>query len=152
MMMSRYYNLPDFGFNSFLNDFDRLSKKLDLLGNNWFGETRTHRAGIFPAVNVTEDEENYYIRAEMPEVKAEDLNIDLKDNTLTIMGAVIGSEASTEKPIITEYNTGRFARQFSLTEKIDQDRIEAILDAGVLRLVMPKAEKALPRKIEVKAA
>ena len=88
----------------------------------------------------------------MQGVNAEDLNIDLKDNMLTITGDVAPVFGSDEDPIITEYFTGRYARQFSLTEAIDQDRIEANLDAGVLRLVLPKVQKALPRKIEVKAA
>jgi len=80
------------------------------------------------------------------------VTIDLRDDVLTISGAVAPFEGKDEQDVIVEFGVGRFHRQFSLSETIDQGRIEARLADGVLRLTLPKAEKAVPRKIEVTAS
>lgn len=107
---------------------------------------------FIPDVDIFETEGAIVLLADMPGVKAEDLHIDLKDDTLSIVGDVAPFEGPNEDDLVIEYEIGRFARQFHLTEVIDQEKIEANLNDGVLRLVMPKAEKAVPKKIAVKAA
>jgi HSP20 family molecular chaperone IbpA len=102
-----------------------------------------------PAVDIFETEKDISLLADMPGVKADDLSIDLKDNTLTILGKVESPKKSDEVDIVMEYRTGNFFRQFTLSEMIDQGKIEANLKDGVLRLVLPKVEKATPRKITV---
>ena len=111
----------------------------------WSGLTFT------PAVDVFETEKNITILADLPGVKAEDLSIDLKDNILTLSGGVQDTESENEVNVIREYETGRYFRQFSLSEVIDQSKIDAKLTDGVLKLVLPKVEAATPRKITVKA-
>jgi HSP20 family molecular chaperone IbpA len=105
-----------------------------------------------PDVDIFENENEIVLLADMPGVKSDDLNIDLREDTLTITGEVQPLEGKDEDDIVIEYEIGQFARQFSLSEVIDQNRIEAKLEEGVLRLILPKVEKATPRKIAVKAA
>ena len=89
--------------------------------------------------------------ADVPGVKAENLNIDLRDDILTLSGEVDAAEGEHEIEVSREYQTGKYFRQFSLPEVIDQSKIEADLTDGVLRLTLPKVEPAVPRKITVKA-
>jgi len=104
-----------------------------------------------PAVDIFETDKEITLLAEIPGVKAGDLNIDLRDDTLTLTGAVAPFEGPEEVDILIEYEVGTYYRQFSLSEVIDQAKIDAQLNDGVLRLSLPKVEKATPRKITVKA-
>jgi len=104
-----------------------------------------------PAVDIFETEESIFLIGDMPGVKNEDLTIDLRDNTLTLSGDVSLPEADDEKVLLYEYGIGRYYRQFTLSEVVDQEKIDATLKNGVLHLTLPKAERARPRQIEVKA-
>ena len=105
-----------------------------------------------PAVDIYETEREIVVLADMPGVRTEDISIDLKDNTLTLSGDPQTLETKDETDILREYRTGKYYRQFTLSEIIDQEKIEAKLNDGVLNLVLPKVEKATPRKIEVQTA
>jgi HSP20 family molecular chaperone IbpA len=105
-----------------------------------------------PAVDIFETEKEITLLADLPGVKSDDLNIDLRDNVLTLTGDVAPWEGAEEEDLLIEYEIGRYFRQFTLSEVIDQDKIDAQLNEGVLRLTLPKVEKATPRKISVKAA
>jgi HSP20 family protein len=111
------------------------------------------RSGLVftPAVDIFETEKGLTLLADMPGVKPEDLSIDLKDNILTLFGDVTPPEKGEEQELYREYRTGRYYRQFTLSEVIDQGKIEATMQDGVLNLVLPKIEKASPRKITVRA-
>lgn len=102
-----------------------------------------------PAVDIFETEKEITLLADMPGVKADDLNIDLRENILTLTGDVAPSEQTNAEPLLVEYQYGRYYRQFTLSQVINQDRIDAQLNEGVLRLTLPKVEKAAPRKIAV---
>jgi HSP20 family molecular chaperone IbpA len=103
-----------------------------------------------PAVDIFETEKNITLLADMPGVKANDLAIDLRDNTLTLSADVAPVDTADEEVILAEYETGRYYRQFTLGELINQEKIDATLNDGVLRLTLPKIEKATPKKITVK--
>lgn len=105
-----------------------------------------------PVVDICETENEIRLLADMPGVKPEDLNIDLRDNVLTIVGDVEPWEKAGEADLLIEFEIGRFYRQFTLAETIDQERIEARLADGVLNLTLPKHAKATPRKITVAMA
>ena len=104
-----------------------------------------------PAVDIFETEKEITLLADMPGVKAGDLNIDLRDNVLTLDGDVKSPEGADEVDVIREYQTGKYYRQFTLSQVIDQGKIDAAMKAGVLRLSLPKVEAATPRKIAVKS-
>jgi HSP20 family protein len=105
-----------------------------------------------PAVDIFESEQTITMVADMPGVTAENLSIDLKDNVLTLIGEAQHPEKGEEVDLYREYRTGKYYRQFTLSEVIDQNKIEATLKDGVLNLVLPKVAKAAARKIEIKAA
>jgi HSP20 family protein len=116
--------------------------------------TEQTRPGLIftPAVDIFETEQNINMVAEMPGVMTENLSIDLKDNVLTLIGDAQPPEKGEEVDLYREYQTGKYYRQFSLSEMIDQNKIEATLKDGVLNLVLPKMAKAAARRIEVKGA
>jgi len=105
-----------------------------------------------PAVDIFETEHEITVLADMPGVKAEDLNIDLHENVLTLDSEVQSPEGSDEGEVLREYRTGRYYRQFRLSQIIDQTKIDAEMKDGVLRLRLPKVEAAKPRQIRVKVA
>jgi HSP20 family molecular chaperone IbpA len=102
-----------------------------------------------PSVDIFETGHAITMLADMPGVDSENLTIDLRDNTLTITGELPESNNDSEVIIYKEYETGKFYRQFSLSNEIDQEKIDAKLKNGVLRLELPKVEKAKPRQIAV---
>ncbi|MFZ7112685.1 MAG: Hsp20/alpha crystallin family protein [Desulfatiglandales bacterium] len=103
-----------------------------------------------PAVDIFETEQEITLLADMPGVKAKGLNIDLRESVLTLSGNVDAPEGPQEVAVLREYDVGQYYRQFTLSEVIDQSRIEAVLNDGVLKLRLPKVEKATPRRITVK--
>jgi HSP20 family molecular chaperone IbpA len=103
-----------------------------------------------PAVDIFETDKEITLLADMPGVKADDLNIDLRDNTLTLVADCSPAGGPDEEDILREYESGRYYRQFTLGELINQENIDARLEDGVLRLSLPKVEKAAPKKIAVK--
>ncbi|NIL99645.1 MAG: Hsp20 family protein [Acidobacteria bacterium] len=116
------------------------------------GAEATRPGPIFtPAVDIFETESSITLLADMPGVLADGLGIDLKDNVLIIDGRVEPQASGGERRLLQEYETGSFRREFRLSNMIDQERIDASLSDGVLRLTLPKAEAARPRKIEVRA-
>jgi HSP20 family protein len=105
-----------------------------------------------PLVDIFETDREITLLVDMPGVKAKDLGIDLHEDVLTLAGGVDAPEGKDEVDLSREYRTGKYYRQFTLSEVIDQAKIEAELKEGVLKLKLPKVERAKPRKIQVKAA
>jgi HSP20 family protein len=103
-----------------------------------------------PAVDIFETDRELTVLADLPGVKAKDLTIDVRDDVLSLAGEVNPLEGPNEVVVLREYETGKYVRQFNLSEVIDQSKIEANLTEGVLRLILPKVEPATPRKIKVK--
>ena len=103
-----------------------------------------------PAVDIFETDKEITLLADMPGVKADDLTIDLRDNILTLSAEVTPIDDANEEDILKEYDTGRYYRQFTLGELINQENIDAKLNDGVLRLSLPKVDKATPKNITVK--
>jgi len=104
-----------------------------------------------PSVDIFENDNTITVLADMPGVKAEDLEIDLRESVLTLTGRVSAPDGAKESVVLREYESGTFFRQFTLSETIDQAKIDAKLTDGVLRLELPKVEKARPRQITVRA-
>ncbi|SMC25591.1 HSP20 family protein [Desulfacinum hydrothermale DSM 13146] len=104
---------------------------------------------FIPAVDIYESEEALTLVADMPGVAPENVDIDLRDDQLTIRGTV-SLEGEGETVLLREYGVGDYYRQFNLGRIIDQSKIEAAMKDGVLTLTLPKVDKAKPKKITVK--
>ena len=106
-----------------------------------------------PLVDISEDEKEYLIKAELPEVKKEDVKVMVQDGVLTIQGErKKEGEEKGKKFHRTERPYGRFVRTFTLPDDADETKVIAEFKDGVLRVHVPKSEKAKPRAIEVKVA
>jgi HSP20 family molecular chaperone IbpA len=117
------------------------------------GPEQTRTGPVYsPPVDIFENDSSITLLADMPGVKPADLEIDLRENVLTLTGRVTRPGTSKESNVLREYHPGTFFRQFTLSEAIDQPKIDAQLTDGVLRLELPKVEKVRPRQITVRSA
>lgn len=116
------------------------------------GAEGTRNVPVFvPLVDIFETQNELTLLADMPGVPMENVEIDLDNNLLTIRGSV-NAEKMGGSLLLQEYEVGDYYRQFNLTNVIDRNKIDASMKDGVLKVVLPKAEAAKPRKIAVKAS
>ena len=113
-------------------------------------ERLSTRPVLTPAADIYETREGLVLVAELPGIPPEGIDITLERRVLTIRGRGNAAPPSGYRQIYREYVDGDFERQFTLPEDIDRDRIEARHKDGVLHLVLPKAQTAKARKIELK--
>lgn len=106
---------------------------------------------VFVPVNVKAGADEYVITALLPGVKAEDLSIQVVNETVTLQGTIKGIGEEEDNYLVRECPTGKFFRTFSLPEPLDSGKAFADLSDGVLTLRVPKAEEARPRTIKVTA-
>lgn len=141
-----------------VNPIQQLRDEVDRLVSNVFsnptvaGATRLVTGRGFPALNVWEDGENVFVEAEVPGLKAEELDITVVGDELTLKGE--RSEASEEQASFhrRERGIGPFTRVIRLSSEVKADQVQATLTDGILLLKLPKTEAAKPRKIKVKTA
>ena len=112
-------------------------------------ETRSQEKYITPPVDIFENSDGLVVKADLPGVAKEALEVRVDNNLLTIRGKA--AHTAPGQPVYREYTLVNFFRQFELNDKVDQSKISAELKHGVLTLSLPKAEEAKPRKIEVRA-
>ena len=109
------------------------------------------RPVFLPPADIYETKDSIVVLAEMPGVPPEGVDLTLERRVLTIRGRSAAGEHAGYQRVYSEYTDGDYERVFTLSENIDRDRIEARLKDGVLHLVLPKAETAKARRIELKA-
>jgi HSP20 family protein len=102
-----------------------------------------------PTTDIFEIEQALTLVAEMPGVDKHRVDVSVEDGVLTIQGQLDFSKYEGLRPVYTEYNIGHYRRIFTLSNRIDQNSISAEIKDGVLKLVLPKAEEAKPRRISV---
>jgi len=115
------------------------------------GESTRNVPVFVPAVDIYESENALTLVADMPGVPIENVDIDLDSDQLTMRGTVPMQEEKG-KVIFREYTAGDYYRQFTLSSDIDRENIQASMKDGVLKLVLPKAEAAKPRKITIQSS
>lgn len=152
MALIRWYDYPEVSRPS--REVERLQKDMNRLFSDFWGRGLSpFQVGVYPAVNVSEDAKNIFVRAELPGTKPEDLEISVEGNTLTLRGerklAQAGEAVNYHR---REREGGRFRRVLTLPTKIDANAVDAFFKDGVLKIVLPKAPEVLPKQIQVKTA
>lgn len=133
-------------------ELNRLQDEMNMLFDRFFGErTPVRNAGVFPAVNVTQDDDAIYITAELPGISGEDLDITVEESTVLLKGErKVDPESEDISYHRRERGEGKFSRTVTLPTRIMTDRVKAETKNGILRLSLPKAEEVKPKKIEIK--
>ena len=143
------------------HDLRAAQDQMDYL-NRMFGQTRgqelqlpgsgvTSTPAWAPAVDISERKDAYIVTVELPGVKLDDLEIAFQDGLLTVQGERrLAEDSADEQTHLIERRYGLFRRSITLPQHVMADAIEASFEDGVLRVVVPKAEEAKPRRIEVR--
>lgn len=111
--------------------------------------TGEHHTAVLPPVDIFEDDAGFTVMADLPDVSRERLNVRVDGDSLVIEGAAEAPVGGDMAMIYGEVLNPLYRRSFTLSRELDPSRIDARLDSGVLRLRIPKAEEARPRRIEV---
>jgi HSP20 family molecular chaperone IbpA len=105
---------------------------------------------FLPTADIYEAESDLNVILEMPGVDKANVSVSVENGVLNVEGRLDLSKYQGLRPLYTEYNIGHYARSFRLSSKIDQGKISAEMNDGVLCLKLPKVEEAKPRAIQVK--
>ena len=148
MIYRRFFNFPTYRVRSPWEGLHQMRQQLDQM----FDDTQSQRvsAGVFPMINLTEDKDNYYVRAELPGVKGDELDIQVTGKNLAISGErKIAAEVEDARYHRREREAGTFSRMIGLPGEVDTEKVDAKLDNGILSIVVSKAEVAKPKQISV---
>jgi HSP20 family protein len=135
------------------NSLTTLHNEMDDLFDSFFRGLERPFAGYrtWPAIDVAEDENSIIVRAEVPGCSAEDIDISVHGNTLTISGEKKISEEKKDKDYYhVESSYGSFRRELTLPTDVDADKVDAAYKNGVLSITLPKAAQAKTIKVKVK--
>lgn len=151
MIYRTLFGAPSRRFGSSLADLEGMRRQMERLFETYGDQSLSRTgAGVFPAVNITEDADAYYVSAELPGVNSADLDLSVTANQVTLAGErKISEEAADARYHRREREAGRFSRAVALPGDIDPDNVKARLVDGVLTVTIAKAEKAKPRQIAV---
>jgi HSP20 family protein len=145
--------LTPFNFRSSVREMERLRQEMNRLFDQADRGAGTGVISGYPAMNIWSDAEGVVVTAELPGVDLDALDIAVQANTLTLKGnrerPELGDEVVVHRQ---ERSYGQFRRMLQLPFEVEAANVEAAYENGVLRITLPRAESAKPRKIEVKQA
>jgi HSP20 family protein len=150
MRLARFQRPDVWGWSA----FNRLTNLRDELDRLFESPLEKGNSGVFntwaPAIDVQEDNENLIVRAELPGLKRENIDISLHENTVTISGERKKVEIREGAKVSREERSfGRFVRSLSLPKQVDTTKAKATYKDGILTVSLPKSEEAKPRQIEI---
>lgn len=141
------------------------NKQMDLWKNRWAQPFRdidslfeemlnrrlpTEAAALAPSFELTEDEKSYVAKFDMPGIRKEDIKVDLSGDQLTVRAERTEEKKSEDKRTrYSEISYGSYVRSFTLPGTVEESKIEAKLNDGVLTLRLPKSQAAAPKKIDI---
>ena len=150
MIYRRLFNVPTWQFRSPFGELERMRQQMNRLLEETRAPYQPAQAGVFPLTNLSEDKDNYYVRAELPGVKGDQLDIQVTGNNLAISGErKIAAEEEGARYHRREREAGTFSRMIGLPGEVDTDKVDANLQNGILTVVVPKAEIAKPKQITI---
>ena len=138
-------------FEGSFSDFDQIRREMLRLLDATDDVGPSSGVGVFPPLNITQDDDNFYVRAEIPGIKPTELSISALRNRVSISGKrEIPREHERVSYHRKERSEGAFNRAVTLPTEVDADRVDARYADGILTLTLPKAEQAKPRQIAVR--
>lgn len=146
-MATKQYRPTTDLFRTFFDD-------LPGVGAGWGGRMAGMDLLRAPSADVTESKDDLRVMLELPGLRPEDIELNLEDNVLTISGEKKEEreeEGQDNRWHLSERRYGRFSRSFVLPNQVEQDRVQASFENGVLSVTIPKSEKAKPRRIEIQS-
>jgi HSP20 family protein len=127
------------------------SQFLDTVFDDMITGTRPMEGNYTPGVDVIESDRGFEIQISLPGIKKEDINIDLDDRTLTVTGERKSfKEEDTRKYHLIESRFGTFSRVLTLPKNIDREKVDAIFEDGILKIMIEKMENAVTKQIQIK--
>lgn len=143
---------PTRRYRSPWTEMQRLQQEINRLFNDAPADTRGSGAAGYPAMNIWTDPEGAIVTVELPGINAEDIDISVQNDTLTLTGSR-QSNGLQEDEIYhrRERRYGRFTRSFQLPFHVEAGKVEAVFDKGILQVSLPRAEADKPKRITVKA-
>ena len=154
MLLRRLTDWPTSRWASPFEELERMQRQMNWLtgslSRGLFGEPA---AGVFPLMNVTEDNDSFHVRAELPGLKPDELDISVTGDTLSLSGeGKIQVEDENARYHRREREAGKFSRIVNLPSQVDTGKVEAHCKDGILTITLPKAEAAKPKQITIKAS
>ena len=151
MIMRRLPSLPN--WPTAFGELDDMRRGMERLFDSLVETTGLRMAGVCPALNLSEDPEKVFVRAELPGVKADDLEITMENDTLTIAGerAMPVEDDDRVSYHRREREWGKFRRSLTVPVHVDPDNMEAGYRDGILTVALAKAPDARPKQIAVRA-
>ena len=137
-------------------EISSLHREMDWLFSHYLGRVGSEEEGLAPrawapAVDIYETDEKMVIKVELPGLKKEDIDIEVRDSTLTLKGErKFEKEIKRENYHRVERAYGSFQRSFTLPSTVKQEAIEASFKEGILEISLPKAEEVKPKKLAIK--
>ena len=144
-MLDRYD--PSLGAAGLRQIMDRLLEDAFVMPRSVMGQIASLGG---PALNAYEEGDHYVVEAQLPGMKPEDIDVSIEQGVLTIRGETTAGEERKERNyLIREHRSGRFSRSLRLPESVDPDAVQATYEQGVLRLTLPKVDRAKARRIQI---
>ena len=151
MLLQRIPSLS--GWSGSLRELDNARREFERMFHGLGATTGPRTAGVFPAINVSEDADAIYVRAELPGIKVDDLNLAIEKDTLTISGErQLSSGEESVSYHRRELEWGAFRRSMTLPTRVEADAIKARYVDGILTVTLPKAAEVRPRQITIQAS
>jgi HSP20 family protein len=147
------YFAPGFGLGRGGRNLGGFQNEMNRLFESFFGRSTTVSSGVFPPVNVYQTADALIVTAELPGIKAEEIQIDVEDDSLLLHGERrVEHHDGQVSYHRRERDSGSFSRKIAFGQRIDAQRVSADLKDGILTVTLPRARETMPHKVQIKTS